>query len=51
VALVVVIDPDEKTVTTSRPGTPPLTLRGSEERLDLSDVIAGFRCRLREIFE
>ncbi len=51
VALVVVIDPDEKTVTTCRSAALPVTLRADEDLLDLSEVIAGFRCRLREIFE
>jgi Uma2 family endonuclease len=51
VALVAVVDPDQKTVTTWRPTTPPATLRAEEDRLDLGDVIQGFSCSLREIFE
>ena len=51
VALVVVIDPDQKTVTTCRPTTPPATLHTDDELLDLSDVILGFSCPLRAIFE
>ena len=51
VAMVVVIDPDQKTVTTWRPTTQPATLQADEDLLDLSDVIPGFRCSLREIFE
>lgn len=51
VALVVVVDPDQKTVTTWRPSTPPVPLRAEEDRLDLGDVIQGFSCSLREIFE
>jgi Uma2 family endonuclease len=50
VALVVVLDPDETTATLFRPSTPPLAL-GADEMLDLSDVVAGFRCTVREIFE
>jgi Uma2 family endonuclease len=49
VALVVVIDPGPQTVTTWRPTTPAATLH-TDEVLDLSDVIAGFRCSVREIF-
>ena len=51
VALVVVIDPDQKTATTYRPTTPPATLHTAEDMLDLSDVILGFSCPLRAIFE
>jgi len=51
VALVVVIDPDQKTVRTHGPSAPPATLRAGEDRLDLSNVIPGFSCSLREIFE
>jgi Uma2 family endonuclease len=50
VALVVVVDPNQRTVTTSRLTTPTATVH-ADEVLDLSDVIAGFRCPLREIFE
>jgi Uma2 family endonuclease len=49
VALVVVVDADQRTVTTWRPSTPPATLHAGEV-LDLSDVIAGFRCSVNEIF-
>jgi Uma2 family endonuclease len=50
VLLVLVVDPDDKTVTVHRRLTPPTTLLEDNE-LDLDDVVAGFRCRVREIFE
>lgn len=49
VALVVVVDPDQRTATTWRPTTPSATLH-ADEVLDLGDVIAGFRCPLSEVF-
>jgi Uma2 family endonuclease len=51
VALVIVIDPKEATATSFRPSKDPVTLRGEDDLLDLSDVIPGFRCSLRDIFE
>jgi Uma2 family endonuclease len=51
VALVVMVDADQKTVTTWRPGTQSATLRAEEDRLDVGDVVQGFSCSLREIFE
>jgi Uma2 family endonuclease len=48
--LVVVIDPDETTVTAHRPSAPPATLR-AVDILDLSDVVPGFSCEVAEIFE
>ncbi|HET9363001.1 MAG TPA: Uma2 family endonuclease [Vicinamibacterales bacterium] len=51
VRLVVVIDPDEKTATTIRPNGPHVILREEDDLLDLNEVIPGFSCRLREIFE
>lgn len=47
---VVVVDPDDSTVTLHRPGTSSHVVRGGEE-LDLSDVIPGFRCAVNEIFD
>lgn len=47
---VVVIDPDERTVVVHRRLTPPLTLT-ADDTLDLDDVVAEFRCAVREIFE
>ncbi len=51
VPLVLVINPDEKSVTTFRPSRSSTTLRGDEEILGLDEVVSGFRCTLREIFE
>lgn len=51
VSLVVVIDPRKKSVALFRPALPSATLHNEHEVLDLSDVIPGFRCTLREIFE
>ena len=51
VRLVVVVDPDDKTVVAYRPGTQPLTLHEGSDVLDMADVIAGFTCRVSDIFE
>lgn len=48
--IVLVLDPDERTVTACRRAAPPITLRG-DEVVDLDDVVPGFRCGAREIFE
>jgi Uma2 family endonuclease len=49
VSIVVVIDPDELTVTVHRQSNPPAILRGADI-LDLNPVIPGFRCSVRDIF-
>jgi Uma2 family endonuclease len=49
-AVVVVIDPDDKTAAIFRPRATALVLRSETDVLDLGDVIPGFRCQLREIF-
>jgi Uma2 family endonuclease len=51
VSLAVVIDPDDQTATVFRPKTVKFTLKSETDILDLSDVILGFRCQLREIFQ
>jgi Uma2 family endonuclease len=51
VPLVVVVDPKDAKVTLFRPASEPLILRQQNAVLDLSDVIPGFRCTLREVFE
>jgi len=48
--LVLVVDPDEQTVSAHRRAMPSLTF-GVDDTLDLDDVVPGFRCRVREIFE
>jgi Uma2 family endonuclease len=51
VPLVVVIDPEEKTAALFRPTERQVVLRQETDLLELNDVIPGFSCRLREIFE
>ena len=51
VPLVVVLDPDKRMATTFRPGISSVALRSLSHVLDLNEVIPGFRCQLREIFE
>ena len=53
VGVVVVVDPRNEAVTSYRPGGSPAKamLREADDVLDLDDVIPGFHCRLREIFE
>ncbi len=51
VPLVVIVDPDERTVTLHPRGASATTLSALDDVLDLSLVIDGFRCRLEEIFE
>ena len=48
--LVVVIDPDEMTASVSRPSSAPVLLR-DDAVLDLDEVVPGFRCQVRELFE
>lgn len=47
---VVVIDPRKCTVVVHRRLTPPLALT-LDDVLDLDDVVTGFRCQVREIFD
>jgi Uma2 family endonuclease len=49
--VVVVVDPDERTVTLHPRGASATMLSALDDVLDLSLVIDGFRCRLEEIFE
>lgn len=51
VMAVVVVDPRKEAVTSYRAAGSPVMLREADDVLDLDDVIPGFRCRLREIFE
>jgi Uma2 family endonuclease len=50
VIAVLVVDPDEKIVTVHRRLTPPTRLVEDDE-LNLDDVVTGFSCRVREVFE
>ena len=51
VSAIVVVDPDEHTIKVHRPSAPTLTLTAADDALDLDDVVSGFRCSLREIFD
>jgi len=51
VLLVVVVDPRRQIATVSRPDAYKVILESETDVLDLSDVIPGFRCQLREIFQ
>jgi len=51
VTAVVVIDPDDRAVSVHRPSARTLTLSAADDVLDLDDVVSGFRCSLREIFD
>ena len=51
VPVVVIVDPEERTATTFRPGFPPVALASPNDVPDLSDAITGFRCPLHEIFQ
>jgi len=51
VPVVVIVDPEERTATTFRPGFPPVALASPNDVLDLSDAITGFRCSLNDIFQ
>ena len=43
--------PDDQSVTVFRPRAVEVTFESETDVLDLSDVIPGFRCQLREIFQ
>jgi Uma2 family endonuclease len=49
-SVVVVVEPDDRTVTCHRPQTLSVTLT-PDDRLDLGDVIPGFTCPVSQIFE
>lgn len=48
--LVLVIDPEKRLITKWPPSSSPVTLKEADV-LDLSEVIDGFRCHVREIFD
>lgn len=48
--VVLVVHPIKEYVTVYRRMTPPVTLQGTND-LDLDDVVSGFCCQVREIFE
>jgi Uma2 family endonuclease len=50
VPLVLTVDPEARTVTVFHPTEVPVTV-GRDEELDIGDVVPGFRCAVRDIFE
>jgi Uma2 family endonuclease len=50
-SLVVIVNPDKRTVVLHRKAVAATTLSGEDEMLDLDAVIPGFRCTLKQIFE
>jgi len=50
VRLVWVVDPKQKTVTTHAPQSPTVTL-GVDDVLDAGDVVPGFTCPVRRLFD
>lgn len=50
VRMVLAIYPQTRTITARQPGRPPVTL-GYDDTLDGGDVIPGFQCQMRDIFD
>jgi Uma2 family endonuclease len=50
VRMVVIVDPDARTVTVHRRGMATVTLHAGE-RLDLDEAVPGFRCDVTDLFE
>ncbi|HYH41192.1 MAG TPA: hypothetical protein VD867_04345, partial [Burkholderiales bacterium] len=48
--LVLIIDPEERTVSKWAQSSAPITLN-DDETLDLGEVVDGFRCEVRDIFD
>ena len=51
VAVVIVVDPDDETVSVHRRLSPPVLLGGADAVLEVGDLIPGFSCTLRQIFK
>jgi Uma2 family endonuclease len=51
VALVLVVDPDERCVTAHRRLAPPVVARADDDLVDLGDVVPDFRCVVKEILD
>jgi Uma2 family endonuclease len=49
VTLVLVVDPDSKSVVAYRRLSPPVALRAGDDVLEFDDSVPGFRCRVRDI--
>jgi Uma2 family endonuclease len=50
VLAVIVLDPDDATATIHRRLAPPVTVCDNDE-IELDDVVVGFRCAVRELFD
>ena len=50
VTVVLVVDPDDKTVNVFRPSAVPIVLERSDDTIEIDEVIAGFRGTLAEVF-
>jgi Uma2 family endonuclease len=50
VTLVLVVDPDSKSIVAYRRLSPPVALRAGDDLLEFDDIVPGFRCRVRDIF-
>jgi len=51
VPLVLVVDPEERTIAAHRRLTPSVINKADEDIIELGDVITGFRCTLREVLD
>ena len=51
VTVVIVVNPDDETVSVCRRLSPPLVLSGVDAVLEVGDLIPGFRCTLSHIFK
>lgn len=49
--LVLVIDPVARSVTVHRRLAPPVSHTNPDDLVDLADVLSGFRCAVRDVFE
>jgi Uma2 family endonuclease len=50
VTLVLVVNPDSKSIMAYRRTSAPVILRAADDPLEFEDIVPGFRCRLRDIF-
>jgi Uma2 family endonuclease len=49
VTLVLIVDPDSKSVVAYRRLSPPVALRAGDDLVEFEDIVPGFRCRVRDI--
>jgi Uma2 family endonuclease len=50
VTVIIVVDPDDETVSVHRRLSPPVVMNGADAVLEVDDLIPGFRCTLNQIF-